>query len=30
VRDIPSYDAVRSAGHLYAEYEPGEKELYNL
>jgi N-acetylglucosamine-6-sulfatase len=30
VRAIPAYDAVRSADHLYVEYETGEKELYNL
>jgi N-acetylglucosamine-6-sulfatase len=27
---IPNYDAVRTASHLYVEYETGEKELYNL
>jgi N-acetylglucosamine-6-sulfatase len=29
VRAIPNYDAVRTASHLYVEYETGEKELYN-
>ena len=29
-RIIPDYDAVRTANHLYVEYETGEKELYNL
>jgi hypothetical protein len=29
-RIVPDYDAVRTANHLYVEYETGEKELYNL
>ena len=30
VRDIPNYDAVRTAQYNYVEYETGEKELYDL
>jgi N-acetylglucosamine-6-sulfatase len=30
VRAIPAYEAVRTANHLYVEYETGEEELYNL
>ena len=29
-RLIPNYDAVRTANHLYVEYESGARELYNL
>ena len=30
VRDIPNYDALRTARYNYVEYETGEKELYDL
>jgi len=30
VRDIPNYDAMRTSRYLYAEYETGEQELYDL
>jgi N-acetylglucosamine-6-sulfatase len=30
VRDIPNYDAVRTAQYNYVEYETGERELYDL